>query len=240
MSDSARRDDLLGADTVGPVDEAFSDEPSVVRDRVGGGAGASGPGSLGDLPLDVEGVSRLRAGSALDGAGDDPREDELVGILGLADDGGSGVLDADRIDSVDDVRPGETVTDVDLGAGNGAGGEGGAEQKGSEDPSHAAPESIDVNLPRWAKRTLAGLALVLVAVLAFAVFEPIQVLPRIRLAPGFTMIDQSGSSFTSEDGRGAVTLYTFTHGDCGDECAATDRTMSEIAARAATMPPPWS
>ena len=90
-----------------------------------------------------------------------------------------------------------------------------------------------MNLPRWAKRTLVGLALVLVSVLAFAVFEPIQVLPRIRLAPGFTMIDQSGATFTSEDGRGAVTLYTFTHGDCGDECAATDRTMSEIAARAA-------
>lgn len=90
-----------------------------------------------------------------------------------------------------------------------------------------------MNLPRWAKRTLIGLAVVLASVLAFAVFEPIQVLPRIRLAPGFTMIDQSGSTFTSEDGRGAVTLYTFTYGDCGDECSTTNQTMSEIAARAA-------
>ncbi|MDH3248145.1 MAG: SCO family protein [Acidimicrobiia bacterium] len=90
-----------------------------------------------------------------------------------------------------------------------------------------------MNLPRWAKRTLVGLAVVLVSVLAFAVFEPIQVLPRIRLAPGFTMIDQSGASFTSEDGRGAVTLYTFTYGDCDEECSATNETMSEIAARAA-------
>jgi protein SCO1/2 len=77
-----------------------------------------------------------------------------------------------------------------------------------------------------------GLAVVLASVLAFAVFEPIQVLPRIRLAPGFTMVDQSGATFTSDDGRGAVTLYTFTYGDCADECSATNQTMSEIASRA--------
>jgi protein SCO1/2 len=47
------------------------------------------------------------------------------------------------------------------------------------------------------------------------------------------MTDQSGSAFTSEDGRGAVTLYTFTHGDCVEECSATNETMAEIAARAA-------
>lgn len=88
-----------------------------------------------------------------------------------------------------------------------------------------------MSLPRWAKRTLAGLAVVLVSVLAFAVFEPIQVLPRIRLAPGFAMIDQTGEAFTSEDARGAVTLYTFTHGACGEECADTTRTLAEIASR---------
>jgi protein SCO1/2 len=91
-----------------------------------------------------------------------------------------------------------------------------------------------VNLPVWAKRGLVGLGLVLAAVLAFAVFEPIQVLPRIRLAPGFAMVDQSGGTFTSEDARGAVTLYTFTHGDCVEECAGTTKTMAEVAARAAT------
>ncbi len=234
MSQSARRDDLLGSDAVGPVDEALTDEPAVVGDRVGGRAGAAGSGSLGDLPLDVEGVAGLPAGATLDGTGDDPRQDEMVGILGFADDGGSRVLDPDRVDAVDDVGPGEAISHVDLRTGKGAGGdEDGDHRESSEDPSHAAPESIDVNLPPWAKRTLIGLAVVLAAVLAFAVFEPIQVLPRIRLAPGFTMVDQSGSNFTSEDGRGAVTLYTFTYGDCGEECASTNQTMSEIATRAA-------
>lgn len=91
-----------------------------------------------------------------------------------------------------------------------------------------------MRLPPWAKRALGGLALILVAVLAFAIFEPIQVLPRIRLAPGFSMIDQSGEPFTSEDARGSVTLYTFVHGGCGDECTATLATMAEIAERART------
>jgi protein SCO1/2 len=93
-------------------------------------------------------------------------------------------------------------------------------------------ESIEVTIPAWAKRTLATLAVILVAVISFAVFEPIQVLPRIRLAPGFAMTAQSGGTFTSEDARGSVTLYTFTHGDCGEECAATNATMAEIADRA--------
>ncbi len=76
-----------------------------------------------------------------------------------------------------------------------------------------------------------ALGLILVAVLAFAVFEPIQVLPRIRLAPGFAMVDQSGATFTSDDARGTVTLYTFTHGDCGESCDGTNQTMAEIASR---------
>ncbi len=53
-----------------------------------------------------------------------------------------------------------------------------------------------------------GAALV-IGVVSFAVFEPVQVLPRIRIAPGFSLVDQSGAGYTSEDGRGNVTLYTF-------------------------------
>ena len=49
--------------------------------------------------LDVEGVADPGPGSALDRAGDDPRQDELVGILGLADDHGAGVFDADGVDA---------------------------------------------------------------------------------------------------------------------------------------------
>lgn len=41
------------------------------------------------------------------------------------------------------------------------------------------------------RRTLWTLGVPVVAVMAFAIFEPVQVLPRIRLSPGFAMTDQS-------------------------------------------------
>lgn len=92
-------------------------------------------------------------------------------------------------------------------------------------------ESIGALLPRWA-RWVGGVFIALaLGAMAFAIFEPIQVLPRIRLAPGFSFVDQNGEGFTSEDARGQVTLYTFAYGDCGDDCDAIDATMREVAAR---------
>jgi protein SCO1/2 len=70
------------------------------------------------------------------------------------------------------------------------------------------------------------------AAFAFAVFQPVQVLPRIRLAPGFTFVDQSGAAFTSDAARGQVVLYGFAYGDCGAECESVRETMAEITARA--------
>ena len=67
--------------------------------------------------------------------------------------------------------------------------------------------------------------------MAFAVFEPIQVLPRIRLAPGFALVDQSGTPLTSDATRGEVVLYGFAYGDCGDECESTLATMAEVSRR---------
>lgn len=78
------------------------------------------------------------------------------------------------------------------------------------------------------------LALLLVAAFAFATFQPVQVLPRIRLAPGFAFIDQDGRPFTSDATRGEVVLYGFGYGDCGSECDPVRETMAEIAARADT------
>jgi protein SCO1/2 len=79
---------------------------------------------------------------------------------------------------------------------------------------------------------LIGIGLVVVlGVTAFAIFEPVQVLPRIRVAPGFALVDQTGASFTSEDGRGAVTLYTFLPSDCREECAAVSETMRAVGER---------
>lgn len=75
-----------------------------------------------------------------------------------------------------------------------------------------------------------GLLLVLGA-MWFKIFEPIQVLPRIRLAPGFALTDQSGDQVTSEDLRGSVVLYTFTYAGCEDPCPAPEPTMAAIRDR---------
>ena len=72
------------------------------------------------------------------------------------------------------------------------------------------------------------------AVMAFAIFEPIQVLPRIRLAPAFAMVDQGGSLWTSDGARGSVSLYTFVYGECGSKCDSIHATMAEISRRAPT------
>ncbi len=69
------------------------------------------------------------------------------------------------------------------------------------------------------------------AVLAFALFQPIQVLPRIRLAPGFEMIDSNGSTITSDSTRGRVVLYGFAYGECGAECDRIRETMAAVAQR---------
>lgn len=69
--------------------------------------------------------------------------------------------------------------------------------------------------------------------MAFAAFEPIQVLPRMHLAPGYAATDQSGQVVTSEDSRGAVTLYTFAWAGCGEECESLDDTMRTVRDRVA-------
>ena len=71
-------------------------------------------------------------------------------------------------------------------------------------------------------------ALLVLAVMAFAIFEPIQVLPRVRLSPGYLLADQQGESFTSEDVRGDIVLYTFRYSGCGEDCAGLDETMTEV------------
>lgn len=102
----------------------------------------------------------------------------------------------------------------------------------------AAPDVVEpaVQGKVWWRRTgpAAGLSLALLivlGVLAFAILEPIQVLPRIRLAPGFAATDHTGAIVTSESLRGEVVVYTFTYGNCLEPCAAPEATMAELADR---------
>lgn len=70
-----------------------------------------------------------------------------------------------------------------------------------------------------------------VVVLAFNIFQPIKVLPRISLAPGFSFTNQAGQRLTSEDYRGKVTLYSFTYTHCGPKCEETVGQMQTLRER---------
>lgn len=73
--------------------------------------------------------------------------------------------------------------------------------------------------------------LLVAGVFAFAIFQPIKVLPRMRLAPGFTLTDQKGQRLTSEDLRGQVVLFNFLYTGCGAECDRMNATMQEVQQR---------
>jgi len=68
------------------------------------------------------------------------------------------------------------------------------------------------------------------AIISFVVFQPILVLPRITLAPGFALTDQNGSQISNEDLRGQIVLYNFTYTNC-EECAQTDEVMAQVQNR---------
>lgn len=84
---------------------------------------------------------------------------------------------------------------------------------------------------RWTTIVSVIGVLLIAGSLGFKIFEPVQVLPRIRLAPGFIMTDQHGDQITSEDLKGSVVLYTFTYTNCGDPCLAPEPTVAEVRDR---------
>ncbi|MGH1504587.1 MAG: hypothetical protein ACRBI6_13590 [Acidimicrobiales bacterium] len=95
-------------------------------------------------------------------------------------------------------------------------------------------------MPRWVWAGGGLVVLAVVAAMAFAIFEPIQVLPRLRLAPGFSLDAADDGRLTSEDGRGVVTLYGFSPLECGDDAtcnaaAEVRRTMADAATSMAAV-----
>ncbi len=81
----------------------------------------------------------------------------------------------------------------------------------------------------WVLVSLYGFALIWVAiVLAFSIFQPIKVLPRVSLAPGFVFTNQDGDRRTSEDYRGKLAVYSFTYADCKDRCIQTTPQMQSL------------
>jgi protein SCO1/2 len=101
-------------------------------------------------------------------------------------------------------------------------------------PDNAGPEQISPQQPKrfsfkhgaWLWIALALIPIV--AVLAFAILQPVKVRPRMGLAPGYVFTDTKGGEVTSEDMRGKLVFYNFTYAGCGDGCPQTTKTMAEI------------
>lgn len=73
---------------------------------------------------------------------------------------------------------------------------------------------------------------VVVAIVSFVLFQPITVLPRIALAPGFGLQNGDGALVSNEDLRGTITLYSFGAAHCGSDCG---QTAADIAAVQQTL-----
>lgn len=71
---------------------------------------------------------------------------------------------------------------------------------------------------------LLGLMIGLVA--AFAIFKPVQVMPRMAAGPEYTLINQEGSSISERTFAGRITLYGF--GYTYDPTGALEQTLSDM------------
>lgn len=224
-------EDGLRSDPGAAVNGSGPDETAIVEDLVLGSPRGGAPGAGHGLPTDTQGVSGEGPFTVEDCSGDHPLDDHVLGAGAAADRYAAGVFGADGVDTVDHVASQDPGALLELRHRQQT--RAGEEDKGDDsgDPGHGA-ESKNRLSPTF-RVILSVVAVLVAAVMAFAIFEPIQVLPRIRLAPGFAFTDQFGGSYTSEDGRGAVTLYTFTPTTCGAECDSIHQTMRDVRDRVA-------
>lgn len=231
MSGSGFGEDLFGSDPVDSIDCASADQPTVIPDRVFGGARRVAPGTLDGGPGGHERVTSEPSSAVKDGPGDDPLDLELVASWPGVDGDTPGVLNTIGVDAVDHVSADNTRALAELSSGQAASDdEGGDEEYGGQPQDDGESKNTMSRL----MRSLIGIGLVaLLSVIAFAVFEPVQVLPRIRVAPGYSLVDQSGVPYSSEEARGSVILYTFLPTKCDEECRSAVETVDEVNRRVA-------
>ncbi len=63
----------------------------------------------------------------------------------------------------------------------------------------------------WWHLLIALAALIVVGLVLFVTIQPVQVLPRMTLAPGYALVDQDGNQLTSEDPPRQPPPYHFPH-----------------------------
>lgn len=225
-------EDRLVAGLGDAVDRARPGEGPVVEDLVFGGPGRRASRSADGLPLHDEHVPLDRAVAMEDGSGDDPLDDDVVGVGPLPDGDSARVLGSVGIDSIDHIGPEDSGALFESRPGE-TGADGHRGEEGDDPESHRG-ESTNGTRPiiKW---VLGVAGLLVVGVMAFAIFEPVQVLPRVRVGPGFSFVDQAGVPYSSDDTRGVVTLYSFAPTDCGVDCAPMYETMSDVGARVESL-----
>ena len=82
------------------------------------------------------------------------------------------------------------------------------------------------------------LGLLVTAVLLFNIFQPITVLPRHDLSPGFALYSETEQLTTSEDNRGQITLYNFTYSQCaGASCPQSAEYLAAVHQLLVENPP---
>lgn len=74
----------------------------------------------------------------------------------------------------------------------------------------------------------------LLALWLFVTVQPIKVLPRLKLAPGYSLISEQDRPFTSDMVRGQVVLYQFVHTTCGADCQSIWTNLQALAAQLPT------
>lgn len=74
------------------------------------------------------------------------------------------------------------------------------------------------------------LAIITLLLGGFTTIKPVVVLPRITLAPGFNLKEQTGAQFSNEHLRGGIALYNFTYSNCEGDCPQTSPLMAEVQA----------
>ena len=83
---------------------------------------------------------------------------------------------------------------------------------------------------KYLRLLLIYLAPVLLAVLAVVIyiFSAYSVLPRLRISPGYGLVNQEGQTVTSEDMRGNIVLYSFAYTNCAEECDPILSLVSDV------------
>ncbi len=72
---------------------------------------------------------------------------------------------------------------------------------------------------------------VVVVITGFAIIQPVKVVPRLGLAPGYALVDQTGAPLTSEDLRGSLAIYTIGYTTCDGACYPVDSIFAELQRR---------